>query len=218
MSESAENIALSHATKHFEIHAAQRLTAFNFFIVISGAILAAIAASIQRPNEFALPGAALSALLVILSAVFWKLDSRTKFLIKHSEAAIKNYEREHLDPKFRVFSNEELETDEHRKRHKFIRRMFSYTEVFGLLFFGSGLLGIVGAIALTFSPQILSTKSQEPIENIEKLDPITKEAGTTGASEETTVLDTSDPPVSDQSTTQTSKDVDPAGEHQQSGS
>ena len=70
MTATIDETALNHATKHFEIHAAQRLTAFNFFIVISGAILAAIAASLQKPDEFGLPGAALSLLLVALSFIF----------------------------------------------------------------------------------------------------------------------------------------------------
>lgn len=175
MSENAEDTALNHATKHFEIHAAQRLTAFNFFIVISGAILAAIAASIQKPEEFALPGAALGVLLAILSAIFWKLDRRTRFLIKHSESAIKKYEAKHLDPEFRVFSNEECETEDHRKSHKFSKRMFSYSEVFGLLFLGSGLLGMAGAIVLTFSPQLSAFKSQRLYVKVNKASQITND-------------------------------------------
>ena len=52
MATGIDELALNHAMKHFEIHAAQRLTAFNFFIVISGAILAAIATILQKPDKF----------------------------------------------------------------------------------------------------------------------------------------------------------------------
>lgn len=218
MSEKAEETALTHATKHFEIHAAQRLTAFNFFIVISGAILAAMAASLQKPDVLAIPGTALGILLVVLSAIFWKLDRRTKFLIKHSESAIKHFERNNLPSEFRVFCNEELETEAHREENKNLTRMFSYSEVFGLLFAGSGLLGMAGAITLTLSPEILSSRSERTPKDSEVAQPVAieleKTARPVGPEPEMPV----DLGASVRPKMQISKDVDLAEGHQQSGS
>ena len=219
MSGNVEDTALIHATKHFEIHAAQRLTAFNFFIVISGAILAAIAASFQKPNEFALVGAALGILLVLLSIIFWKLDRRTKFLIKHSESAIKHYEMINLAQEFRVFSNEDAATTAHREKHRYLHRMFSYSEAFGMLFVGSGILGLAGAILLTWSPQLFSLDSRRADQVAEKSEEITKEddvevignatQNAKFSAERRKALNPNE---------QTSRDADRAAKHRQNGS
>jgi FtsZ-binding cell division protein ZapB len=158
---STDELALNHAMKHFEIHAAQRLTAFNFFIVISGAILAAIATILQKPDKFGWAGIFLGLLLVLLSYIFWKLDRRTKFLIKHSETAIKQFEIDNLKKEFQVFSNESAETHSHRQNHNYINRMFSYSEAFGLLFIGSGIMGFAGAITIILLPTDLSQSQKK---------------------------------------------------------
>ena len=61
--------------KYFEIHAAQRLTVFNFYIALSGTILAGIAAISQGSARFAFAGAVLGLLLAAISFVFLKLGS-----------------------------------------------------------------------------------------------------------------------------------------------
>lgn len=77
-----------HAWKYFEIHANQRMVIFNYFLVVSGAIAAGLAATLQGTTRFAALGIALGGLLVLVAFVFWKLDQRVSFLIKRAESAL----------------------------------------------------------------------------------------------------------------------------------
>lgn len=101
-----ENSALSHGWRYFELHAKQRLVVFNFFVVLSGLIIAGIAASLQGPDRLAILGGALSILLVMVSLLFWKLDQRVSFLIKHAETAIAEVEKASVPEVARLFRDE----------------------------------------------------------------------------------------------------------------
>src|SRR5262249_47779818 len=56
-------------------------------LLAAASITAGVAASLPRDGIFSLLGAGLG-LLMLVSFVFWKLDQRTSFLIKHAETAI----------------------------------------------------------------------------------------------------------------------------------
>lgn len=79
---------------------------FNFFIVLSGLITAGIGTTVQGPPRLAILGIFLGLMLMLLSFVFWKLDQRAAFLVKHSEAASGKIERQLLPPAARLFSSE----------------------------------------------------------------------------------------------------------------
>ncbi len=98
--------ARDHSWRYFSLHAGQRMTTFNFFVVLSGIITAGIGAAIQGPPRLAVFGILLGIIMVLLSFVFWKLDQRSSFLIKHSEAAVIRIERELLPSDARLFSLE----------------------------------------------------------------------------------------------------------------
>lgn len=83
---------LGHAWNYFQLHANQRISVFNYFVVLSGVLAAGLAATIQGPPRLASLGVGLGLLLVLLSFVFWKLDERTSFLIKHAEDILKGIE------------------------------------------------------------------------------------------------------------------------------
>lgn len=98
--------ARDHAWRYFEVHAGQRMMMFNFFIVLSSLITAGIGSTLQGPPRFAILGALLGLMLILLSFVFWKLDQRAAFLVKHSEAASNEIELQLLPPAARLFSSE----------------------------------------------------------------------------------------------------------------
>ena len=78
----------NHAWRYFELHANQRIAVFNFFLVLSGLIAAGLAAAVQAAGLLLVVGAVLGLLLALVSFIFWKLDQRTSFLIKHAEQAL----------------------------------------------------------------------------------------------------------------------------------
>lgn len=62
---------------YFSLHATQRITVFNYFVVFAGILSTGLAATIRAPNRLAFVGIALRLLLSFLSFLFWKLDQRT---------------------------------------------------------------------------------------------------------------------------------------------
>ena len=130
--------------KYFEIHAAQRLTVFNFYIALSGTILAGIAAISQGSARFAFAGAVLGLLLAAISFVFLKLDERTSFLIKHAEGIIKKIESEYLPQDLSVFGLEESSTLNAQNSKKFLGKMYTYGQLFSAIFWIFGIIGLIG--------------------------------------------------------------------------
>ena len=127
---------LDHAWAYFTLHANQRITVFNYFVVFSGILCTGLAATLQAPTRSSFVGIALGLILVMLSFLFWKLDQRTSFLIKHAEDVIKNHEPA-LAP---------LVADEVDKTTKAKAKdgLWTYGEVFRAIFAVMALIGLVG--------------------------------------------------------------------------
>src|ERR1051325_4877182 len=85
------------AWDYFAIHASQRLTTFNFYLVIATLLTTGILASFQKQYEIRFAGIVLGLLLLIFSFVFWKLDQRNKHLIRHAERALRAFENQFND-------------------------------------------------------------------------------------------------------------------------
>ena len=134
--------------KYFEIHAAQRLTVFNFYVAISGAILAAMAAIFQGPERYALVGVILGLLLTTISFLFSKLDSRTAFLVKHAESIIKQIESDYLPKHLSVFELEDARTSKARAERRFPSKMYTYGQIFHSLFWIFGVVGVAGTLLM----------------------------------------------------------------------
>jgi hypothetical protein len=80
-----------YALEYFKVHAEQRLKAFNFYLLLQTALLAVFAA-IAKDGNWPKWTALVALLGVFFSFVFWKLDDRTRDLIRVAEEALK-----HLD-------------------------------------------------------------------------------------------------------------------------
>jgi len=130
--------ALAHAWAYFQLHAAQRITIFNYFVVFSGILATGLAAAIQGPPRLASVGVALGLLLALLAYLFWQLDRRTSFLVKHAEDAIKLQE-----PAGARLMNDEVDKTRIARKND---SLWTYSEVFRVIFSVMAMVGIGGAI------------------------------------------------------------------------
>ena len=139
----ADDKDLNHAWSYFALHANQRITVFNYFVVFSGVLCTGIAAAVQASPKVAAVGVALGLLLAVLSFVFWKLDQRTAFLIKHAEDILKQ-----LEPSTGQLIGAEEQKTAAAKRNL---RMWTYGQVFRTIFAFMALIGIAGAVLAAFT-------------------------------------------------------------------
>lgn len=135
---SRDDGALAHAWAYFNLHASQRITIFNYFVVFSGILTTGLAAAIQAPPRLAVVGVALGLLLCLLSFLFWQLDRRTSFLIKHAEDAIKLQE-----PVGAQLMTEEVVKTADAKQDE---GLWTYGKVFRSIFLVMAIVGLAGAI------------------------------------------------------------------------
>jgi len=135
MADITDTEALEHAWRYFELHAAQRMQAFNYFLVIAGLALSGIggclaSASIRPVGMF------IGATLAMTAAVFYLIDKRTSFLIKHSEGCIVKLE-EKVPPAGRVFTTEPAKTT--------ASKIPTYGTSFTAAFTAFAVVGLLGA-------------------------------------------------------------------------
>jgi ABC-type multidrug transport system fused ATPase/permease subunit len=137
---------------YFQVHAAQRLTTFNFYILISTLIATGFLIVISGMPILAL---LLSVILMVLSLVFWKLDVRNKQLVRTAEAGLKYLEgKDEIADKtsephiLNVFRYEEAQTNKLRaEKVKWIwNRVFTYSTCFNIVFVVFAVLGLFGVI------------------------------------------------------------------------
>jgi len=119
---------------------------FNFFLVLSGFVAAGLAACLPRSGPYQLFGVALGFLLTLVSFVFWKLDQRTSFLIKHAEGAIAELEVAFPIAASRLISREEDCTAADVSSKSILLRMWTYGFAFRFAFRVMGFVGFAGGI------------------------------------------------------------------------
>lgn len=143
--ETVVTLAREHAWKYFELHANQRIAVFNFFLILSGALAAGIAATLQGTQRFSLLGVGLGILLALVAFVFWKLDQRVSFLVKHGELALAEIEATFPDRGLQLFHQEPAKTAAAQKTSGLWGRLWTYGQVFRFLFWAMAIFGIAGA-------------------------------------------------------------------------
>lgn len=118
------------------------MTLFNYFTVLAGLMSAGIASALQSDGAFAVLGAVLGILLALLSFVFWKLDQRVSFLIKHGEDILSQVETRTLPAPARIFTNEPTVSATAAARTTAIGRVWTFGSSFRLVFLAAGLIGV----------------------------------------------------------------------------
>ena len=140
-----------YALRYFEIHANQRMSTFNFFIILDALLVTALATSFD--NDFSYPGVAyvISISIVAISFIFWKLDQRVRYLITHSEKALSKLEEINTS-KNQDFPNLILEKNQQtlklNKKARFciIKAKMSYSQCFQAIYILFAIFGVGGLI------------------------------------------------------------------------
>lgn len=149
------NEIIKYAWNYFDLHAKQRTSVFNFFVIFSTVVTTALATTFHQTIRAHYVGIVLGILLIFISFAFWKLDERNKFLTRHGEEALKRIEKEfnlatndERNPIF-IFTSEELRTEQLRKAQKsnfILFRQMSFSTSFNLIYLIYCLIGLTGAI------------------------------------------------------------------------
>lgn len=137
---------LDHVWRYFQLHATQRMSVFNFFLVLASLAVAGLAASLNRSGPPPLAGMVLGVFLALVSFVFWKLDQRAAFLVKHAESALSELEANYLDEVAQLFQREPVRTHELRSSGSVWRQQWTFGRSFRLLFLAVGLLGVSASL------------------------------------------------------------------------
>ena len=139
-------------------HAEQRLKVFQFFIALATAIVGG-SLLLFRYDQGQKWMAVLGFLLTFLSFVFWKLDVRTRTLVKNGEEALKFLDARHQLPTvdgaphpLALFTRDDHFTSQAKRSSLFLGH-FSYSRCFRYLFVAFAGIGLVtGIYCLIFFP------------------------------------------------------------------
>jgi hypothetical protein len=134
-----------YAWEYFKVHAQQRMSLFNFFVVFSSLATTCMVGTFQEKIHAHGVGIVLGILLIAISHVSWKLDERVRFFIRHSESALKwieatyNLQDGQDGPHvLKLFTREESLTESGQP--------LTYSRCFKVAFFIFALIGLIGAI------------------------------------------------------------------------
>ena len=137
---------LDHAWKYFELHSGQRISMFNFFLVVSTSLAAGLGYCLQGNKALGWLGTVAGALLFFVSLVFGKIDGRTATLVKYAENAIAAVEAGFPEPTVRLVANEAAGTAKTIEGEGPHKGMWSYSKSFRLAFQAMAVLGIIGGV------------------------------------------------------------------------
>jgi hypothetical protein len=133
------------------------MTSFNFFVVIAALLTTGLAGTLRNDFEQHYVGVILALSLLVISFIFWKMDQRVRYLIKHAEEALKAIEeqcmtKEDFLGEVALFRTEEEKTNRIRglPSWKFWQWHLSYAKCFESVYVVFAVLGIVGGIAAVF--------------------------------------------------------------------
>jgi hypothetical protein len=147
---SSDQAALEHAWRYFEIHASQRMSMFNYFLVLFGLVAAGLGGCLQASGSLRMVGAVLGAALAVVAWTFWKLDQRSSFLVKHAEVALREIELRALPQLAHLFREEKDHTVNVQMTASRPMKLWTYGRSFRLIFASAGVVGVAG-VALSFA-------------------------------------------------------------------
>lgn len=134
-----------YAWDYFKVHAQQRMSLFNFFVVFSSLATTCLVATFQERTSAHTLGIGIGMLLMAISIIFWKIDRRVRFLVKHAESVLKwiegTYTLDDGDDSphvLKLFICEERQTASECPA--------TYSKCFEMAFLVFGLIGLAGAI------------------------------------------------------------------------
>jgi hypothetical protein len=81
-----------YAWDYFQLHAGQRMSLFNFFVVLAVLMTSALVATFQKDFKMPLIGMGVGLCLSFIAFVCWKLDQRVRYFLKNAERAFAKLE------------------------------------------------------------------------------------------------------------------------------
>lgn len=136
--DSEEKYALDMAYDYFKLLAQQRVAHFNLFIVFIGVITTILVSLMHTDTKGNIIACTLSFIQIFLCFIFYKIDIRNKYLIKHTENVIKNIERSYENTNNQIFLSEERLTGSLRaieKKKFYLTRQLSTSQLYNLFYF-----------------------------------------------------------------------------------
>ncbi|MBI5275984.1 MAG: hypothetical protein HY854_05935 [Burkholderiales bacterium] len=143
---SIESEIRNHVWAYFSLHAQQRISVFQYFVTIETALFGGAFFAIQNISANGMkPLALVGVFIAILAFVFWKIDQRTKGMIKNAEEALVQIE-EFLLKESTLVRDLPFLMDPQRKSglnwKPLIYGHLSYSKSFGIIFLSCGTLGL----------------------------------------------------------------------------
>ncbi|MDX2002484.1 MAG: hypothetical protein SFW35_08625 [Chitinophagales bacterium] len=130
----------------FSYHASQRLNTFNFYLILSGAVITGIFTADAK--EQSVVSLILSLILSLISFIFQKLDSRNKRFIKLSEKGLMDIEDRIDYGEFSDIANDIKIITSIEQYTKKENVYFTYSKCFTIIFGVFFLLGIFYALSI----------------------------------------------------------------------
>lgn len=149
---SIESEVRNHCWNYFALHAQQRMSAFQFFITLETALIGAgllvLQSDFSSDSHFKI---VIGPMIILLSFVFWKIDQRTKDLIKGAEVGLKEIENFFLaNTKVAVHLPflSDAQTNNTLVSFPLLPGRLTYSKSFGAVFIGSAFFGALLTFAL----------------------------------------------------------------------
>ncbi len=150
---SIESEIRNHCWNYFSLHAQQRMSVFQFFITLEtgliGAGLFVLQSKLQFANSYWAMG--IGPLIFMFAFIFWKIDQRTKDLIKNAEISLKEIECFFLQNSTIVktlpFCNDPQSVGLMASFPLFPGRL-TYSKSFGTVFVACGIFGVLFTLVL----------------------------------------------------------------------
>lgn len=142
-----------HAWDYFELHAEQRMKTFHFYILLETGLVGAMLVSARIGTANTWLFAVIGFFMAMLSFIFFKLDERTKGMIKVAEDSLKACEARMGQRLAFDMSSTLPFTNEPQAKGlvgKSFRGVVSYSTSFRTIFWAFGALGISVAFLLIF--------------------------------------------------------------------
>jgi hypothetical protein len=125
------------AIEQLKIHADQRMKLMNFYIIIVGFCIGGYFTNFGKNNYP--PQIAISLFLLFMTYCFWKIDDRTRQLVKISEGSLKIV-TEYLKKELKEDAVEIVGISDDKKGN------WSYTDAIRTIFGGCALLSSIGIL------------------------------------------------------------------------
>lgn len=151
----------TYAWNYFSLHAGQRLSTFNFYLILAALLVTPCISAFTKPDLMSRKIAiGLGMLLAVISMIFFKLDQRNKALVRNAEAALRFLDEQvelqdcnGVPHECKLFSRDDYHTNQAKKIKSFwpSKLYLSYSDCFRYIFTIFIILGLaIAGLAVFF--------------------------------------------------------------------